>query len=78
MWVKWVNGVGNVGVLFSWWGIGIGFGVVRWVSWEFGAFIFESVSKKTTHMDPGISRLFLPFLVPLLVQKIQIFWRSCI
>ena len=39
MWVKWGNGVENVGLLFSWWGIGFGFwvwcrslGVYFWVS----------------------------------------------
>ena len=27
MWMKWRNSVENVGVLFSWWGIEIGFGL---------------------------------------------------
>ena len=44
MWVKWGNGVENVGLLFSWWGIGFDFGcgVGVWV------FIFGLVCKKTT------------------------------
>ena len=44
MWVKWGNGVGNVGLLFSWWGIGFDFGcgVGVWV------FIFGLVCIKTT------------------------------
>lgn len=29
MWVKWGNGVENVGLLFSWWGIWFGFWGVR-------------------------------------------------
>ena len=44
MWVKWGNGVENVGLLFSWWGIWFDFGcgVGVWVS------IFGLVCKKTT------------------------------
>ena len=42
MWIKWGNGVGNVGVLFSWWGIGIGFGLLYG---SLGVYFWVSVYK---------------------------------
>lgn len=42
MWVKWGNGVENVGLLFSWWGIGFDFGVWRR---SLGVYFWVSVYK---------------------------------
>ena len=58
MWVKWGNGVGNVGVLFGLWGIWFWFWDVRGCNWEFGGVYFWVSVQKDYPGDPGNSGAF--------------------